>query len=163
MKKLTPVLVVDAIEPCLPFWVDRLGFTRTIEGPEDGRLGFVALQKDGVEVMVQTRSSVVASAPGMEEFPFDGPTHLYIEVSDFDAVERALEGASGDLAPTPLLCNRDVVRDRVSFIALFRRRLLNEGGNGGSPGFPVISAGFLVSDRASPATCGTWACAAWKN
>lgn len=93
MKKLTPVLVVDAIEPCLPFWVDRLGFTQTIEVPEDDRLGFVALQKDGVEVMVQTRSSAVASAPRMEEFPFGGPTHLYIEVSDFDAVERALEGA----------------------------------------------------------------------
>ncbi|HEY0025713.1 MAG TPA: VOC family protein [Longimicrobium sp.] len=93
MKKLTPVLVVDAIEPCLPFWVDRLGFTRTIEVPEDDRLGFVALEKDGVEVMVQTRSSAVASAPGMEEFPFGGPTHLYIEVSDFDAVDRALEGA----------------------------------------------------------------------
>lgn len=93
MKKLTPVLVVDAIEPCLPFWVDRLGFTRTIEVPEDDRLGFVALEKDGVEVMVQTRSSVVASAPGMEGFPLGGPTHLHIEVSDFDAVERALEGA----------------------------------------------------------------------
>ena len=93
MNKLTPVLVVDAIEPCLPFWVDRLGFTRTIEVPEDARLGFVALEKGGVEVMVQTRSSVVASAPGMKAFPFDGPTHLYIEVSDFDAVERALEGA----------------------------------------------------------------------
>ncbi len=93
MKKLTPVLVVDAIEPCLPFWVDRLGFTRTIEVPEDGRLGFVAFEKDGVEVMVQTRSSAVASAPRMGEFPFGGPTHLHIEVSDFDAVERALEGA----------------------------------------------------------------------
>jgi uncharacterized glyoxalase superfamily protein PhnB len=92
MMKLTAVLVVDAIEPCLPFW-DRLGFTQTIEVPEDDRLGFVALQKDDVEVMVQTRSSVVASAPRMEEFPFGGPTHLHIEVSDFDAVERALEGA----------------------------------------------------------------------
>ena len=29
MKKLTPILVVDAIEPCLPFWTDRLGYART--------------------------------------------------------------------------------------------------------------------------------------
>ena len=28
--KLTPVLIVDAIEPCLLFWVDRLGFTVTV-------------------------------------------------------------------------------------------------------------------------------------
>ena len=93
MKKLTPVLVVDTIEPCLPFWVNRLGFTRTIEVPEDDRLGFVALQKDGVEIMIQARSSVIADAPGMVDLPFGGPSHLYIEVSDFDAVERALEGA----------------------------------------------------------------------
>ena len=93
MKKLTPVLVVERIEPCLPFWVDRLGFTQTIEVPEEDRLGFVALQKDGLEVMVQTRSSVIADAPVMEGIPFGGPSHLYIEISDFDAVERALEGA----------------------------------------------------------------------
>ena len=93
MKKLTPVLVVDAIEPCLPFWVDRLGFEKTIEVPEGERLGFVALEKDGVEIMYQTRSSIVADAPAMAGLPFGGPSHLYIEVADFSAVERALEGA----------------------------------------------------------------------
>ncbi len=93
MTKLTPVLVVDAIEPCLPFWVDRLGFTKTIAVPKDDHLVFVALEKDGVEVMYQTRSSVAADAPVMADLPFGGPAHLYIEVSDFDAVERALEGA----------------------------------------------------------------------
>jgi len=30
MKKLTPVLFVEAIEPCLPFWTERLGFTKTV-------------------------------------------------------------------------------------------------------------------------------------
>ncbi len=93
MKKLTPVLVAEAIEPCLPFWVDRLGFTKTIAVPKDDHLVFVALEKDGVEVMYQTRSSVAADAPVMADLPFGGPAHLYIEVSDFDAVERALEGA----------------------------------------------------------------------
>ena len=34
VQKLTPVLVVDAIEPCLSFWVDRLGFEKTVEVPE---------------------------------------------------------------------------------------------------------------------------------
>ena len=43
MKKLAPVLVVDRIEPCLPFWVDRLGFEKTVEVPESDRLGFVIL------------------------------------------------------------------------------------------------------------------------
>src|SRR4029453_8853944 len=45
MKKLTPVLFVGEIEPCLEFWT-RLGFERTAEVPEGDRLGFVLLTKD---------------------------------------------------------------------------------------------------------------------
>ncbi|MGH7635196.1 MAG: hypothetical protein ACRENC_15780, partial [Gemmatimonadaceae bacterium] len=58
VQKLTPVLVVDAIEPCLSFWVDRLGFEKTVEVPEGNALGFVILVKDGIEVMYQSRESV---------------------------------------------------------------------------------------------------------
>jgi uncharacterized glyoxalase superfamily protein PhnB len=92
MIQLTPVLVVEAIEPCLPFWVDRLGFEITIEVPEGDRLGFVALERDGVEVMYQTRASLARDLPGVTSLPFGGPSHLYIQVADLDAVERALDG-----------------------------------------------------------------------
>ena len=33
MKKVTPVLYVEEIEPALPFWMDRLGFEKTAEVP----------------------------------------------------------------------------------------------------------------------------------
>ena len=58
IKKLTPVLYVEEIEPCLDLWVNRLGFARTVEVPEGDKLGFVTLAKDGVEVMYQSRASV---------------------------------------------------------------------------------------------------------
>jgi uncharacterized glyoxalase superfamily protein PhnB len=92
LNKLSPVLVVDAIEPCLPFWVDRLGFTRIAEVPEGSRLGFVILQKDGIEVMYQSRESVRKDIPAMADVPVGGTT-LYVEVADVAAVERAVEGA----------------------------------------------------------------------
>ena len=57
-RKLSPVLIGDAIEPCLPFWMERLGFAKVVEVPEGDRLGFVILTKDGVEVMYQSRESV---------------------------------------------------------------------------------------------------------
>ena len=44
--KITPVLFVDAIEPGLPFWIDKLGFTKTVEVPGEGGLAFVILVKD---------------------------------------------------------------------------------------------------------------------
>ena len=92
LNKLTPVLVVEAIEPCLPFWTDRLGFAKAAEVPEGDRLGFVILVKDGVEVMYQTRDSVRKDIPALADAPAGG-TNLYIDVTDVAAVERAVQGA----------------------------------------------------------------------
>jgi len=90
MKKLTPVLLVREIEPCLEFWT-RLGFERTAEVPEGDRLGFVLLTKDAVEVMYQSRASVQKDVPALADMP--SCTALYIEVDDLDAVQRQLGGA----------------------------------------------------------------------
>ncbi|HEX5725542.1 MAG TPA: VOC family protein [Longimicrobiaceae bacterium] len=90
MKKVTPLLYVEAIEPSLPFW-ERLGFERTAEVPEGDRLGFVILKQDGVELMYQTRASVQGDVPALAGQPMGGG-FLYIEVDDLDAVERALAG-----------------------------------------------------------------------
>jgi hypothetical protein len=92
MKKLSPVLVVDEIEPCLPFWVDRLGFEKTAEVPEGAKLGFVILRKDDVEVMYQSRESVEKDVPAMLSARGGHQIGLFIEVSDVGAIERALEG-----------------------------------------------------------------------
>ena len=91
-RKLTPVLIVEAIEPCLSLWLDRLGWTKVAEVPHGDALGFVILVKDGVELMYQTRASVAADigAPPAATGPSVG---LFIEVSDIDEVEKQL----GDL------------------------------------------------------------------
>jgi hypothetical protein len=91
MKKLTPVIMVEAIEPCLPFW-ERLGFTKTAEVPEGDRLGFVILAKDTVEVMYQTHESVEKDAAGMVPRAHGHGAGFFIEVSDVESVERALTG-----------------------------------------------------------------------
>lgn len=91
MKKVTPVLYVEEIEPALPFWVDRLGFTVSDEVPHGDRLGFVILQKDDVVLMYQTRASVEEDVPGAAGMPLGG-SMLFVQVDDLDAVERALEG-----------------------------------------------------------------------
>jgi hypothetical protein len=92
MKKLSPVLVVDEIEPCLPFWVDRLGFEKTTEVPEGSKLGFVILRKDDVEVMYQSYESVEKDVPALLPDRGGHSIGLFIEVSDVSAVERALGG-----------------------------------------------------------------------
>ena len=91
LNKLSPVLIVDAIEPCLSFWTERLGFSKTVEVPEGDRLGFVILQKDSVEVMYQSRASVRKDIPALANAPAGG-TNLYIDVADVAAIEKAVKG-----------------------------------------------------------------------
>jgi len=90
VKRITPVLFVKEIEPVLPFWVDKLGFTKTIEVPHGNKIGFVALQKGSTEVMYQSYASVADDMPLIAETR-KGPTFLYIEVDNLDAVLSALK------------------------------------------------------------------------
>ena len=91
ISRLTPVLMVEAIEPVLDFWVQRLGFTKTAEVPHDGRLGFVILERDGIQIMYQTQASVAADIEPLSHSAQRG-SFLFIEVDDVGAIEQALDG-----------------------------------------------------------------------
>jgi uncharacterized glyoxalase superfamily protein PhnB len=92
VKKITPVLLVNNIEPILSFWTDRLGFTKTIEVPNGNKLAFVAFQKGSVEVMYQTYASVEHDAPlAMAAAARKGPTYLYLEVDNLDVTLSAMK------------------------------------------------------------------------
>jgi hypothetical protein len=91
-NKLTPVLMVDAIEPCLPLWVDRLGWSKTVEVPHGDKLGFVLLQKDGVEVMYQTWASVEKDIGHALTRAAGTSVGLFIEVSSIDEIEKQIGG-----------------------------------------------------------------------
>lgn len=88
--KITPVLIVPAIEPVLPLW-DALGFARTAEVPHDDALAFVSLARDGAEIMYQTEASVRADEVRVTEGPKPlGASSLFIQVDDLDATVAKL-------------------------------------------------------------------------
>jgi catechol 2,3-dioxygenase-like lactoylglutathione lyase family enzyme len=91
--KITTVLIVEEIEKSLAFWVDRMGFQKTVDVPEGDRLGFVILVRDGAELMMQTLSSVRKDEPRFapERLVTKG-CGLFVEVSDFEDVKRRLDG-----------------------------------------------------------------------
>ncbi|MFZ0979180.1 MAG: VOC family protein [Candidatus Acidiferrales bacterium] len=88
VKKITPVLLVDEVEPCLRFWKERLGFDVAIEVPEGDKIGFVSLQKAGVELMYQTHASVEKDSSFLAQGYAKGPSFLYIEVDDVIAATK---------------------------------------------------------------------------
>ena len=123
MRKLSPLLTVEAIEPCLSFWMERLGFAKTVEVPDGSSLGFVILAKDGVEIMYQSRASVAKDIPPMASgasgaMPAMG---LFIEVGDIDAVEQSLAGVPHVIPRRTTFYGMDevVVRDPGGYVVVF--------------------------------------------
>jgi uncharacterized glyoxalase superfamily protein PhnB len=92
VKKITPVLFAEEIEPCLTFWVERMGFTKTVEVPDGDKLGFAVLQKGSVELMYQSYASADKDVPALAAVVRSGPTFLYVEVENLDEVIAVLAG-----------------------------------------------------------------------
>ncbi len=97
VQTLAPVLIVDAVEPCVDFWATNLGFSKENEVPgPDGKLIFASVKKDGVEIMYQTRASVIADNPSQAAELSGHSVALFLTVAslaDLDAVENALSAA----------------------------------------------------------------------
>jgi uncharacterized glyoxalase superfamily protein PhnB len=90
MAEMTPILIVDEIEPCLPFWTERLGFQKTTEVPHDGKLGFVILNRGGVDVMYQSKASVAGDLP---QLAGGGERAvLYFQVENIEDLEGKMAG-----------------------------------------------------------------------
>jgi len=122
MQSLTPILLVDAIEPCLDFW-KRLGFAVTVEVLEGDALGFVILKNGPVDVMYQTRASVLKDVPALADFP--SSSILYIDVTNIDEVIAAVSDA-------PVL-----VPKRTTFYGATEYTVREPGGN--AVGFAEMS------------------------
>ena len=91
VNKLTPVLLVEQVEPCVKFW-ERVGFAKTVEVPEGDKLAFVILQKGDVEVMYQSYASVEKDIPSNPALAKRGPSFLYVEVASLDDTIAAMKG-----------------------------------------------------------------------
>lgn len=90
LKKITANLFVDSIEEQLPFWIDTLGFGKTVEVPEQEGgpgIGFTILVRDNTELMLQTWKSIEDDIGPIERV---ARSSLFIEVDDIDDIEKRL-------------------------------------------------------------------------
>ena len=94
IDKSTPILHVTAVEPGLKFWTERFGFQSTIQVPEGDHIGFVALDNGPVELMYQTYKGMRTDPKNpLAQAVDQGPSFIFMEVSDINAVIKALNGA----------------------------------------------------------------------
>ena len=94
INKSTPILHVKSVEPSLKFWTERFGFKSTIQVPEGDHIGFVALENGQVELMYQTYQGMRTDQTNPLAKDVDkGPSFIFMEVPDINAVIKSLEGA----------------------------------------------------------------------
>jgi uncharacterized glyoxalase superfamily protein PhnB len=121
--KITPVLFVKEVEKSLPFWVDRIGFEKTVEVPGENGLAFAILVHDGAELMLQSLASVLQDEPKFAPKGPAGGASLFLEVADFEDILKRLEGYPIEMPER--ITNygmREVgVRDPDGHIALFAK------------------------------------------
>ena len=93
VKKLTPVLFVENVEPCVKFWVERLSFQKTAEVPDGGKIAFAMLQKGNVELMYQSYDSADKDVgTTISQVARKGPTFLFVEVDNLEETISAVNG-----------------------------------------------------------------------
>lgn len=115
IKKITPILVVDAIEPSLELWQGALGFTKVVDVPHEGSLGFAIFNHDAAgQVMMQTRASLAVDLPAIAERK---PTaFLYVDVS---SLSEALTAVSG---------SEIIVKERTTFYGAHEAGIVDPSG-----------------------------------
>jgi uncharacterized glyoxalase superfamily protein PhnB len=91
VKKITAILFVERVEPCVQFWVERFGFEKTAEVPDGDQLAFAMLQKANVELMYQSYASADKDVAAIAQAVRKGPTFLYIEVDNLDQTIAAVK------------------------------------------------------------------------
>jgi len=81
IRKVTPLFVVDAITPAeITFW-EKTGWKKLVEVPHGDHIGFVLLENEGRELMLQTRASVKADLATQDIAALDPPCALYVDVA----------------------------------------------------------------------------------
>jgi hypothetical protein len=89
VKRAAPVLFVDSVEATRDFFI-RAGFTVAVAIPDGKSLGFAILERDGVQVMVESRDNANEPAPIRAKSRASCAAHVFMEVDDIDAVIAAL-------------------------------------------------------------------------
>ena len=122
MKSIVSNLIVPSIEDCLPFYVERLGFEKTVDVPHGDKLGFVILRRGPLELMLQSRASVADDIAALAKDSFRAA--LYIEIDQLDPIRKALSDWPRVVPErTTFYGAREViVRDPAGNVVLFASR-----------------------------------------
>ena len=90
LKKLTPNLMVEDVRHTLTFYRDILNFSVVMTLPEIPPFDFGIVQRDGVELMFQSRQSLSENVPALAGSAMGASQTFYIEVTGISELHQQL-------------------------------------------------------------------------
>ena len=93
---VTPNLVVSNVERSLAFYRDVLGFSLFATVPDAGPFAFAWMQRDGVNVFLNSVEAVRAEHAGLGARPIGGTATLYIVVQA-DTAESGIDAMAASI------------------------------------------------------------------
>ncbi len=135
-KKLSPNLMVEDVNGTVDFYCDVLGFAFVLGAPEAGGdvvrirdtgvlLDWALVRKGGVDIMFQTRRSLVQENFDFAHEQVGGSFTLFIEVEDVDALYGMIKGGVDivrDMETTFYGMKEFIIRDNSGYIITFAQR-----------------------------------------
>ena len=92
LKQLIPNLMTENVDRTIAFYTQTLGFTLKDKYPEQGAAAWAELKRDGVTVMFQSRQSLAAEIPALQDAPIGTSQTFYTVVEDIGTLHAELEG-----------------------------------------------------------------------
>lgn len=92
MNKLVPNIMVENVKETLAFYQEVLGFTIAATSPKgEGPYDWASIKNEGVELMFQSRASLGAELPALQDKPIGGSLTFYIDVEDVQALHERVQ------------------------------------------------------------------------
>jgi uncharacterized glyoxalase superfamily protein PhnB len=91
IHSLTPNLMVNDITYTIKFYKESLGFELVQTVPEEVPFVWAMMKKEGMEIMFQTRESLIADLPTFETIKPGASLTLFVKVNGIESIYEKLQ------------------------------------------------------------------------
>ena len=123
LKKLTPNLIVKDVNATVKWYQDILGcFEVTLTDPDKGKLEWALMSCEDVDIMFQSKDSIVKSLGELADNRNGGNSVIYLEVEYLKGLRQRVKEKVKivkDIHMTPYGIKEFIIKDCNGFILVF--------------------------------------------
>lgn len=90
LESLTPNIMVEDVNETIKYYEEFLGFKKVMSVPVEGKFDWAMITRDGVNLMLQQRASIVGEYPKFKDQSVGGSLIFYISVKNIEGFYEEL-------------------------------------------------------------------------